>query len=104
MIQLTILCQAHKENAPECLNLVHYTDLAESKGIVLMVGEFDKNVLVSWPFFYFLYLVFLVKRNVWCEIVSHIKLCDTIVCKNQRNHVACDTFLYVNAIQFSSNK
>jgi len=37
--------QAHKENAPECLNLVHYTELMDSKGIVLMVGEFDKEVL-----------------------------------------------------------
>jgi len=39
--------QAHKENAPECLNMIHYTDLAESKGIVLMVGEYDKDVLTS---------------------------------------------------------
>eukprot|EP00088_Acartia_fossae_P039398 TRINITY_DN41007_c0_g1_i1.p1 TRINITY_DN41007_c0_g1~~TRINITY_DN41007_c0_g1_i1.p1 ORF type:complete len:170 (-),score=39.90 TRINITY_DN41007_c0_g1_i1:239-748(-) len=37
--------QAHKENAPECLNLVHYTEFSESKGIVLMVGEFDKEVM-----------------------------------------------------------
>lgn len=36
--------QVHKENAPECLTMVHYTELAE-KGIVLMRGEFDKNVL-----------------------------------------------------------
>ena len=27
--------------------MIHYTDLAESKGIVLMVGEYDKDVLVS---------------------------------------------------------
>ncbi len=39
--------QAHQENAPECLTLTHYTDLAEEKGIVLMVGEFDTNVLVG---------------------------------------------------------
>merc|ERR1719220_1876060 len=39
--------QAHKENAPECLNMMHYTELAESKGIVLMVGEYDKDVLSS---------------------------------------------------------
>lgn len=39
--------QAHKENAPECLNMIHYPDLAESKGIVLMVGEYDKDVLSS---------------------------------------------------------
>ena len=39
--------QAHKENAPECLGMMHYTELLEEKGIVLMVGEFDKDVLVS---------------------------------------------------------
>ena len=39
--------QAHKENAPECLSMVHYTELAEEKGIVLMVGEYDKDVIVS---------------------------------------------------------
>ena len=38
--------QAHSENAPECLTLVHYVDLAEAKGIVLMKGDFDPNVLV----------------------------------------------------------
>jgi len=37
--------QAHKENAPECLSMVHYTELAEEKGIVLMVGEYDKDVI-----------------------------------------------------------
>jgi len=37
--------QAHKENAPECLSIVHYTELSESKGIVLMVGEYDKDTL-----------------------------------------------------------
>jgi len=37
--------QAHKENAPECLTLVHYPELSESKGIVLMVGEYDKDTL-----------------------------------------------------------
>ncbi|CAH2085896.1 unnamed protein product [Euphydryas editha] len=36
--------QVHKENAPECLTMVHYTELIE-KGIVLMRGEYDKNVL-----------------------------------------------------------
>jgi len=36
---------AFKENAPECLTLVHYTDVAESKNIVLMQGEFDGNSL-----------------------------------------------------------
>lgn len=33
--------QTHKENAPECLTIVHYLELRESKGIVLMRGEFD---------------------------------------------------------------
>jgi len=37
--------QAFHENAPECLNMIHYEELAETKDIVLMVGEFDKNVL-----------------------------------------------------------
>lgn len=37
--------QAYNENAPEVMTLVHYTDVAESKEIVLMVGEFDGNSL-----------------------------------------------------------
>eukprot|EP00088_Acartia_fossae_P037000 TRINITY_DN3818_c0_g1_i8.p1 TRINITY_DN3818_c0_g1~~TRINITY_DN3818_c0_g1_i8.p1 ORF type:complete len:284 (-),score=64.29 TRINITY_DN3818_c0_g1_i8:153-1004(-) len=37
--------QAHKENAPECLNMIHYTELMEEKGVVLMVGEYDKDTL-----------------------------------------------------------
>jgi len=36
--------QAHQENAPECLCLVHYTDLRD-KGVVLMKGEYDTKVL-----------------------------------------------------------
>ena len=44
--------QAYHENAPECLTLVHYLDLAESKDIVLMVGHFDKNMLVSCNLFH----------------------------------------------------
>ncbi|KAH9637110.1 hypothetical protein HF086_013926 [Spodoptera exigua] len=36
--------EVHKENAPECLTIVHYTELAD-KGLILMRGEFDKNVL-----------------------------------------------------------
>lgn len=35
----------HKEDAPECLTLVYYSDLVDSKGIVLMKGEYDKNIL-----------------------------------------------------------
>ncbi|VVC91074.1 ATP synthase mitochondrial F1 complex assembly factor 1 [Leptidea sinapis] len=36
--------QVHKENAPECLTMVHYTELTD-KGIILMRGDYDKNVL-----------------------------------------------------------
>ncbi|GBP47448.1 ATP synthase mitochondrial F1 complex assembly factor 1 [Eumeta japonica] len=36
--------QVHAENAPECLTIRHYTEL-EDKGIVLMRGEYDQNVL-----------------------------------------------------------
>ncbi|XP_055697457.1 ATP synthase mitochondrial F1 complex assembly factor 1 [Phlebotomus papatasi] len=40
-----LLCyQVHKENAPECLNIVHYTEY-QDKGIVLMRGEYDSQVL-----------------------------------------------------------
>lgn len=37
--------QAHKENAPECLTMVHYTELKDSKGIVLMRGEYDSKTI-----------------------------------------------------------
>lgn len=40
--------QVHKENAPECLRLISYADLQGSKDLVLMRGEFDKNLLVSF--------------------------------------------------------
>ncbi|XP_058458725.1 ATP synthase mitochondrial F1 complex assembly factor 1-like [Malaya genurostris] len=36
--------QVHKENAPECLNVVMYTELRE-KGLVLMRGEYDSKVI-----------------------------------------------------------
>jgi ATP synthase F1 complex assembly factor 1 len=40
-----LLCyQVHKENAPECLNIVHYTEFKD-KGVVLMRGEYDSKVL-----------------------------------------------------------
>ncbi|XP_055680195.1 ATP synthase mitochondrial F1 complex assembly factor 1 [Lutzomyia longipalpis] len=40
-----LLCyQVHKENAPECLNIVHYTEFRD-KGIILMRGEYDSNVI-----------------------------------------------------------
>ena len=37
--------QRYGENSPECLNIVYYPDLVESKGIVLMSGEYDKNTI-----------------------------------------------------------
>lgn len=37
--------QTHKENSPACLSLKHYTELADDKGIVLMVGHPDMNIL-----------------------------------------------------------
>lgn len=39
------MAQVHKENAPECLNIVHYTEYSEKLGIVLMRGEYDANVI-----------------------------------------------------------
>lgn len=40
-----LLCyQVHKENAPECLNVTHYTELRD-KGLILMRGEYDTKVL-----------------------------------------------------------
>ncbi|XP_034488539.1 ATP synthase mitochondrial F1 complex assembly factor 1 [Drosophila innubila] len=38
--------QVHHENAPECLTLVHYTEM-QDKGIVLMRGEYDSKVLTA---------------------------------------------------------
>jgi ATP synthase F1 complex assembly factor 1 len=40
------MLQAHKENAPECLSVTHYIELKE-QGLVLMRGQYDKDVLVS---------------------------------------------------------
>ncbi|XP_018576698.1 ATP synthase mitochondrial F1 complex assembly factor 1 [Anoplophora glabripennis] len=41
-----LLCyQVHKENAPECLTITHYDEFKDSKEIVLMRGEYDKNVI-----------------------------------------------------------
>jgi len=37
--------QTHKENAPPCMTMIHYPDLMDSKGIVLMRGEPDPNFL-----------------------------------------------------------
>ncbi|MCL4116651.1 UNVERIFIED_CONTAM: hypothetical protein GTU68_039521 [Idotea baltica] len=39
--------QAHQENAPECLTMVHYPDLKSEKGVVLMHGEFNKDILTA---------------------------------------------------------
>lgn len=37
--------QVHKENAPECLTLTHYDEFKQTKQIVLMRGEYDKNII-----------------------------------------------------------
>ena len=37
--------QVHKENAPECLKLVHFNERMDKYGIVLMRGEFNKTVI-----------------------------------------------------------
>ncbi len=37
--------QVHGENAPWQLNLTHFTELQDDKGIVLMAGEIDQNAL-----------------------------------------------------------
>lgn len=37
--------QTHKENAPECLTMTHYTELKDDKDIVLMRGEYDTKLL-----------------------------------------------------------
>ncbi|XP_031333369.1 ATP synthase mitochondrial F1 complex assembly factor 1-like isoform X1 [Photinus pyralis] len=39
--------QVHKENAPECLKITHYPEFKDTKGIVLMKGEFQNNVINS---------------------------------------------------------
>lgn len=42
-----LLCfQVHGDNAPECLNIVHYTEFKD-QGIVLMRGEYDTKVLTA---------------------------------------------------------
>lgn len=47
-VELIVICQqTHKENAPECLTILYFPDFAEEKKIVLMKGEYDKNVIVS---------------------------------------------------------
>ncbi|XP_055852156.1 ATP synthase mitochondrial F1 complex assembly factor 1 [Episyrphus balteatus] len=38
--------QIHNENAPECLNIVHYTEVKD-KGVILMRGEYDSKVLTG---------------------------------------------------------
>lgn len=39
-----IMYQQYGENAPPCLVVHHFTELSESNGIVLMEGEFDKQI------------------------------------------------------------
>ena len=40
--------QTHRENAPWHLNIAHYTELKEEKGIVLMLGEFDESKIYKF--------------------------------------------------------
>lgn len=42
--------QTHKENAPDCLAITYYTELLDDKNLVLLRGEFDKNIIVSRKF------------------------------------------------------
>jgi len=37
--------QMVRENAPPCLTLQHYSDLMDSKGLVLMAGQYDEKVI-----------------------------------------------------------
>lgn len=37
--------QSYKENAPPCLTIIHYPELQDKKGIVLMNGQQDEEVL-----------------------------------------------------------
>ena len=37
--------QVYGENSPEFLNLVHYTEILETKGLVLMSGDYDTNLI-----------------------------------------------------------
>ena len=37
--------QVYGETSPECLNLVHYTEILEKKGLVLMSGDYDMNLI-----------------------------------------------------------
>lgn len=39
--------QLHKEMAPVSLSIYHYPELMESKGITLMMGEYDTNLLTA---------------------------------------------------------
>ncbi|KAJ8306555.1 hypothetical protein KUTeg_017100 [Tegillarca granosa] len=36
---------SHKENAPVCLTVAHFPELKEEKGLVLMAGKYDGNIL-----------------------------------------------------------
>ncbi|XP_057651557.1 ATP synthase mitochondrial F1 complex assembly factor 1 [Diorhabda carinulata] len=37
--------QVHKADAPECLTITHYDEYKDTKGLVLMRGEYDKNII-----------------------------------------------------------
>ena len=46
-VKCSFFVQTFQEGAPPCLTLTHYTDLAESKALVLMSGEVDTKMMVS---------------------------------------------------------
>lgn len=46
ILKSVFLFQTYGENSPECLTLVYYPDMADEKGIVLLRGDYDKNILV----------------------------------------------------------
>ena len=47
MLDHFLSSQAFQENAPDCLALHYYKELADEKGLILLRGEFDSKVLVS---------------------------------------------------------
>ena len=43
-----IMYQSHGDHAPPCLTINHFTEMKQSKGVVLMEGEYDKHVFKSF--------------------------------------------------------
>jgi len=90
-----IAFQMHGENAPVCLDILHYTELAQEKRIVLMTGEPDTNILSVYE----------------CQLLAlQMKMYYGIGSGVRFNHVrlfnnAPNSFQYVNLIkQFENYK